>query len=402
MANPAGLASLALEALREHPLRSFLSILGLVIGVAALVSTLALADGMEQYAREQIGTTTDLQNVTIVPKIFERVDGVTIRRESVPVLGPTDAASLQERLGGRGRAVLVQQRPISVAMDSVRTAAVLYAGDAGMWSLHSFQLRAGRLFTAADHAEPRVVVISLALADRLGGGAGVVGRSIRLGGAEARVIGVVDASSPRPPEAYGPYEAFAGDAALRPTALTVRVARAEEVPRIATEVGAWLDTRTRQGHDAFNVVTDQVRTEQIRKGMLLLKLVLGLITGISVLVGGIGVMNVLLVTVTERRREIGIRKAVGARRSDILLQFLAEAMTVSGAGSLAGLLLGLGGIFAIAPIIRARVQVPFRPAVTWGTMGVVCVIAIVVGLVFGTYPALRAARLNPIDAIRHE
>jgi putative ABC transport system permease protein len=136
--------------------------------------------------------------------------------------------------------------------------------------------------------------------------------------------------------------------------------------------------------------------------MLLFKVIMGLITGISVLVGGVGVMNVLLITVTERTREIGVRKAVGARRRDVVAQFLAEAVAVSGVGSLIGLGLGLAVVFAAAPVLRAATDVPFYAAVTPQTLAVVAAVAVAVGVVFGTYPALRAARLRPADAIRHE
>jgi putative ABC transport system permease protein len=141
---------------------------------------------------------------------------------------------------------------------------------------------------------------------------------------------------------------------------------------------------------------------QVREGMFLFKLVFGLITGIAVLVGGVGVMNVLLMSVTERTREIGIRKAVGARRSDIRAQFLAEAMIVSGGGSLIGMAVGLAGIFALMPVVRAVTRVSFQAAITWETLLVVCGVAVAVGVVFGTYPATRAARLSPVEAMRHE
>jgi putative ABC transport system permease protein len=133
------------------------------------------------------------------------------------------------------------------------------------------------------------------------------------------------------------------------------------------------------------------------------KLFMGALTGISLLVGGIGIMNVLLASVTERTREIGVRKALGARRRDILVQFLAESVAISGAGSLLGVALGLSGAFAIVAGIRAQAQAIYLDATfSWSTVLSAAFSAIVVGLTFGTYPARRAARLSPIDAIRHE
>jgi putative ABC transport system permease protein len=119
-------------------------------------------------------------------------------------------------------------------------------------------------------------------------------------------------------------------------------------------------------------------------------------------VGGIGVMNVLLISVTERTAEIGIRKATGANRRDIMLLFLSESITVSAFGSFLGLVLGVLGTMVIIPIIKAITEVPFQAAYTWNTFLVITVLSILVGIVFGTYPAIRASRLNPVEAIRHE
>jgi putative ABC transport system permease protein len=150
------------------------------------------------------------------------------------------------------------------------------------------------------------------------------------------------------------------------------------------------------------ISTNEKRVEQAAKGFRLFRLIMGMIVGISVLVGGIGVMNVLLISVTERTSEIGIRKAVGANKRDIILQFLSESITVSMFGSVIGLILGVLGTMAFVPIIKSITGVPFQVAYTWNTFIVVGILAVVVGIVFGTYPAMRAARLDPVDAIRHE
>ena len=144
------------------------------------------------------------------------------------------------------------------------------------------------------------------------------------------------------------------------------------------------------------------RLAQIRRGMLVFKLVMGAITGVSLLVGGVGIMNVLLAAVIERTREIGIRKAVGATRRDILTQFLSESVAIAGAGTLLGLIIGLAGAFGVTAIIRAQSQAEVYAWFAWSSAAVSGFSALTVGLVFGCYPALRAAKLSPIDAIRHE
>ena len=136
--------------------------------------------------------------------------------------------------------------------------------------------------------------------------------------------------------------------------------------------------------------------------MLLFRLLMAAITGISLVVGGIGIMNVLLASVAERTREIGIRKAVGARRRDILLQFLAESVTITGVGSAFGTALGLGAAYAITAVMRAQTQAIIYAATTAQTLAISALMAVLVGVAFGCYPALRAARLAPIDAIHME
>jgi putative ABC transport system permease protein len=198
--------------------------------------------------------------------------------------------------------------------------------------------------------------------------------------------------------------AMARAASPRARDLVVQVANVEGVSAAKAVVERWAAGRLGSGwSEQVSIATSSMmRLDQARKAILVFKMVMGAFAGISLVVGGLGIMNVLLAAVTERTREIGIRKATGARQRDILIQFLSESVAITGAGSVLGVLVGLTGAFGITALIRTWSDAPMYAALTWETVAVAAAVSIVVGLAFGTFPALRAARLSPIDAIRHE
>lgn len=231
---------------------------------------------------------------------------------------------------------------------------------------------------------------------------GLIGKKIRFENHALTIIGIVPEPLVKSAQIYFPITLLS-DVELRehPPMIYFDVKKTEDIPQLKSEIQNWLHHEFGTD-DNFTIQTNDFRIEQATKAFLVFRVVMGLIVGISVLVGGIGVMNVLLISVTERTAEIGIHKATGANKRDIILLFLSESITVSAFGSVLGLVLGVVGTMIIIPIVKAITEVPFQAAFTWNTLVVISIISLLVGIVFGTYPAIRAARLNPVDAIRHE
>lgn len=394
-----------LGALRGSPLRTALSTLGVVIGVGALVSVLAVGDGVERFARLQIERSTDLLIVTVLPRTTRTVDGLQIRLAEYPVFGAADADALQAAVGTSATVYLGVTGGVAARAPGNSTVrGVLVSGVGAVPRDLPYTLRAGRLLAAADlDAGDPVVVFPATTADALGV---EVGDSVLLGPMAFRVVGLLagaDADTRVP--AFVPLSAVARALAPMPPpppALAMRVRAIEDVPVVRDTAESWLARRWPDWDERVAVQSNERLVDQARQGMLVFKLLMGAITGISLVVGGIGIMNVLLASVTERTREIGIRRAAGARRADILLQFLAESVTITTAGSAVGVVLGIGVAAGVATLMRAQTDANVHAAVTVPTLAVAAAAAVVIGLAFGIYPALRAARLAPIDAIRTE
>jgi putative ABC transport system permease protein len=397
--------ALAFGNIRSNLFHTFLSVLGIVIGVAALVSILSLIDGMEKLAREQLASTTSLNAVMVQSILDKNVNDVRIKRDTFFVIDYNHFKSLKETLSKPAEAIFRTSLSGEAELSDGKRIGT-YA-----W-LNAAAIRADTVkFTGAlyqvnevDQKQPVVVVNSAFFrATSLVNEAQLLGQTIRFIGKELKIIGIVPEPKIKAPQIYFPITLLTpAELQEHPPMVYFDVKMTEDIPVLKEEILNWLAKNYTGSEENFTVATNDFRVEQATKAFLLFRIVMGLIVGISVVVGGIGVMNVLLISVTERTAEIGIRKATGANRRDIILLFLSESITVSAFGSFLGLVFGILATMVIIPIVRAVTEVPFQAAYTLNTVLLTSIISVLVGVVFGTYPAIRASKLNPVDAIRHE
>ncbi|HWA57128.1 MAG TPA: ABC transporter permease [Gemmatimonadales bacterium] len=399
------------ETLRVNPLRTVLSTLGVIIGVASLVAILALGDGMERLGREEIARTTDVQTVALQPQLTEEIDGQTVPRNDYPVFTLEDAKDLRHLSGIAAVAMTLRGASVAEGAAGNRRPVTIVATLADNATFQRLEFAEGRYFTEveATHNAP-VTILSWRLAEELsenGEARRLLGSTVRLNGEPRRVIGVLTAfKGERARLAYVPLRAarslLPSSGRPRAPSIFLKATSLEQVPALKAAGEDWLARRYGRWEGRVKVETSAARLEQARQGINTFKLFLGAITSISLVVGGIGIMNVLLASVTERTREIGVRKAIGARSRDVLVQFLAESVAISGLGSGIGVVLGIAAAFAITAVVRMRTEAQLYAAFSGQSLLVVVTAALLVGVAFGIYPALRASRLSPIDAIRHE
>lgn len=387
---------------RSNLFHTLLSVLGMVIGVGALVSILSLIDGMEKYAHDQISKTTSLESVMVSTITTKRVDNISVRKEQYDLIDHEVFTELMDGLEDV-RGYLRYQDSGFIQLNDTTERGVLLTGIVEQWNDRLRQVT-GRFISTEDVNDRLLnVVISkeLALAMQLDTTDVNSLGDIEFKGATFSIVGIIDTPSSNL-EIFCPITVIAlENLEAKPPSIILVAGSVEQVPEVEENVNSFLKERFGDNED-FRVVTNGFRVEQANQGFLVFRIIMGLIVGISVLVGGIGVMNVLLISVTERTSEIGVRKAVGAKRRDIIVQFLSESLSISFIGSFLGLILGIGFTLVAVPIVKYLTEMPFEAAYTADTLLVIMIVSILVGIVFGTYPAMKASKLDPVEAIRRE
>jgi len=396
----------AFRALRRNKLRTALTMLGIIIGVGAVIAMVGIGNGAKAQVQARIAALG--QNVIMVFSGSVNRGGVYTGSGGAGTLTVEDALAIEKEVPG-----------VAVVSPEVRSGAQVMAGNnnhntqvmgegVGYLAIRQWDLEDGAMFTDTDvRVAAKVCILGKTTADKLFPEEDPVGKTLRIKNVPMKVLGVLKAKgasmfgSDQDDTIIVPYttgmKRFAGVTTLR--SINVQSATPEQMTEVQNGIAELLRQRHRippGRDDDFMLRNQQELAEAMSATTEVMTALLAAIASVSLLVGGIGIMNIMLVSVTERTREIGIRMAVGARGRDILLQFLIEAVALSSTGGILGILCGVGG----ARLITMIKQWP--TLVSPQSILIAFAFSAAVGVFFGFYPARKASQLDPIDALRYE
>jgi putative ABC transport system permease protein len=403
---------IAWEAILKNKIRSFLTMLGIIIGVAAVIIMVAISAGTEATIQEQI--TSLGSNLLFVQSNFTR-GGPGGGGQRSGGLVYEDATAIQDQIDGVSAVVVEQNSSQTIKAGTVQLDEVAIVGSSpGLPSVRDIEIASGRYFNEADvKRKQKVAVLGYTLAQELFGDTNPVGQYVTVGSTKLAVIGVMAekgsvGGTDFDSRLYTPITVvfqkftpsqFARIVGDRVFQISVEVDPDADVDNVITQINLLLVKR----HDLtletadFSVTTqdDIISTRESTTSAF--RNLLAWVAGVSLIVGGIGIMNIMLVSVTERTREIGIRQSVGATPDDIRLQFLIEALLLSIVGGLIGIIVGVGGSYLFSTFSE-----DMRTVVSISSILLAFGSAAAVGAFFGYYPANQAAKLDPIEALRYE
>jgi putative ABC transport system permease protein len=397
---------IALRALGRNKLRAFLTMLGIIIGVGAVIAMVAIGEGAKATIRSQIATLGT--NVLIVLPGTLNQGGVRMGTGGVTTLVDGDAKAIMSEIPAVAFASPAIRRPEQLVAGNLNWGTLVQGVALEFQQIRDWQIAAGRFIHDGDiESAAKVVVVGQTVVEKLFGNDNPIDAVIRIRNIPFRIVGVLaqkgqsSQGADQDDTVMIPYTTMQ-KRLMRITfvqSIVVSAVSAERVQEAQEQITTLLRQRHRIGpdrEDDFSIRNLSDIAEAASTTARVMAVLLGSVASISLLVGGIGIMNIMLVSVTERTREIGIRMAVGARSRDIMLQFLVEAVVMAATGGSIGILLGIGS----SEVLKLWAQ--------WPTLVSPVIVAIAflfsgaVGVFFGFYPAQKAANLDPIDALRYE
>ena len=408
--NPIQVLRVAIRALLRNKMRSFLTTLGVIIGVSAVIAMVAIGEGAKARVAESFASMGS--NILIVLSGSTTSGGARGGFGSMPTLTWDDLKAIRAECSAVRYAAPQLRSSASVISEDQNWGTSINGVSPEFFSIKDWAVASGSQISQSDiEGGTKVVVLGQTVVEKLyGPSADPVGQTVRIKNFPFQVIGVADRKGQtamgqyQDDVAFMPYSTFqakiqGGLQKFIPGIIMVSAASSEDVSRAEKQITNLLRDRHHiaiGGDDDFSIrnLTEMMTAQQ--EGLNTITSLLASIALVSLLVGGIGIMNIMLVSVTERTREIGIRMAVGARPRDVLAQFLVEALTLSSFGGIAGVLIG---IFA-ANLLANRMGWPVL--IRADIIAIAVTFSGLVGVVFGLYPALKASRLDPIDALRFE
>ncbi len=399
---------IAMEGLVLNKVRSFLTTLGLIIGVAAVIIMMAISHGAEAEVADQINSLG--ANLIIIQPAFSRA-GVSRQAGPPPMLKFSDLATIQAKVTGINGISAEQNTTQIVKAGNVTLDSISIVGTtAGFTAVREYGVANGRFITDDDNDQAsEAAVLGATISQKLFGSVSPVGQTLKIGSTKFTVVGVmaekgVVGNTDYDSRVYIPiktvFKKFVSSRFSRDAVGVVYVSaqNKETLESVKSQLNTLVMQllETTADSPGFQLTTqDSIITARTSTTATFRNL-LGWVAGVSLIVGGIGIMNIMLVSVTERTREIGLRQALGARPRDVQFQFLLEAVALSLIGGLVGVLAGVGGSYLFNTFGSMRTEV------VWSSVPLSFSAAAIVGIFFGYYPATKAAQLDPIVALRRE
>nr|WP_303850794.1 ABC transporter permease [Seleniivibrio woodruffii] len=394
---------LALREIRRNVLRSFLTVLGIVIGVAAVITLVTVGNGTTEQVTQQIAS---MGNNMLILTTGKRMGGPD--RSTAPAFSVEDSAAIKREVHSIAAVTPTASSSVTVVNGNENWQTTVTGTDNEFFPIRNRSITSGRMFEESEISGGRsVCIIGETVRKELFGAQDPLGLSIRMNNFSCKVIGLLDVKG------QSSMGSDQDDTVVMPlktvqrrltgskdvNMIQISVKDGESTSDAISDIESVMRERRHLSFNEdnnFNVMDMKEITQMLTSTTKVLTALLGAVAAVSLLVGGIGIMNIMLVSVTERTREIGIRLAIGAMEREVLLQFLVEAVVLSSLGGIIGIIIAV-----IASLgISTAINVPY--VFDGGVVLLSFMFSVAVGIIFGYFPALKAARLDPIDALRHE